>query len=91
MTVLLIFLFFLIGIEILSPLRGDPSLVSNISDTNNFINSNDYDFNIFREFVIISSNFFQAVFARLFGIEALMAVYSLDNLGFSLLYEAATK
>lgn len=89
-TVLLIFLFFLIGIEILSPLRGDPSLVSNISDTNNFINSNDYDFNIFREFVIISSNFFQAVFARLFGIEALMAVYSLDNLGFSLLYEAAT-
>lgn len=88
-TALIIFLFFLIGVEILSPLRGDPSLVSSVRETNDFINSKIYDLDIFKKLFVFFSNFFQLVFARLFGIEALMAVYSFDNLGFSLLYEAA--
>ena len=89
-TALIIFLFFLIGVEILSPFRGDPSLVSSVSETNNFINSKIYNLDIFKKLFVFFNNFFQTVFARLFGIEALMAVYSFDNLGFSLLYEAAT-
>ena len=87
---LIIFLFFLIGVEILSPLRGEPSLFSSVRETNDFINLKMNDLNIFKKISTFFTDFFQLIFARLFGIEALMAVYSLDNLGFSLLYEAAT-
>ena len=86
---LVIFLFFLIGIEILSPLRGEPSLLIEVPKS---VNSQSLNLNssATNSFFYSFYNFFELIFARLFGIEALMAVYSLDNLGFNLLYEAMT-
>ncbi len=82
---LIIFLFFLAGIIILTPLRGEP-LLTNIQEFNKLNSS--LDQSIIKEKFYIFYNFVELIFSRLFGIEALMAVYSLDNLGFDLLFEA---
>ena len=81
---LVIFLFFLI-----SPLRGEPSLLIEVPKSFN-VQSLNLNTSATNSFFYSFYNFFELIFARLFGIEALMAVYSLDNLGFNLLYEAMT-
>jgi hypothetical protein len=86
---LIIFLFFLAGIMILAPLRGEP-LLTNVPVFNNDLINLSLEQSIIKENFYIFYNFIKLIFDRLFGIEALMAVYSLDNLGFDLLYEAMT-
>ncbi len=87
-TTLIILIFFLIGIEVLSPLRGDPSLFSNTVEKSSIGSFNINNLDISKKIFVFSYNFLETVFSRIFGIEALMAVYSMDNLGFNLLYEA---
>jgi hypothetical protein len=80
---IIIFLFFFLGMEILSPFRGDPSLMHSMTEKINF-----EKLNVVNNFFTLIKNFLETAFGRISGIEALMAVHSFDNLSFDLLLDA---
>lgn len=84
-SAIFILIFFVLGIELSSPIRGDESIINSSLVFQDF-KTNSKSF--FKEIIISIKNFFYFIFSRLFGIEALMAVYSLDGLGFDLFYKA---